>query len=63
MHTTEPLFTIEETQRMVKNLYSSYAKEELEYVAANATHVNAEERTDLPGVFKDFEEFFSGALR
>ena len=34
----------------------------LEQVAANATQMNAEERTQLQGLLKDFEDLFDGAL-
>ena len=42
MHTAETVSTREATERLVKILNSTYAKADLEQVAANATHLNAE---------------------
>ena len=38
-------------------IYITYAKAELEHVSANRNQMNAEERTKLIGILKDFEEF------
>ena len=62
MHTVEPVSTIESTQSLVKNLDSTYAKENLKQVANKSTHINAEERTQLLILPKDFEELFNGTL-
>ena len=43
---------------VVKILNSNYAKEDLEQAFANATHMNAEDRTHLQGLLKDFEVLF-----
>ena len=46
----------------MKILDSTYAKADLEQVAANATHMNAEERTQLLRFLKDLEELFDGTV-
>ena len=46
-----------------KSLYSTYVKSDLEQVAANATQLNSEERTELLRILKDFEDLFDGTLR
>ena len=43
----EPVSKIEATERLMKNLDSTYAKEKLKHVADNATHRKYEERTQL----------------
>ena len=45
MQTAEPFSTREATQSLVKILNSSYVKADLEQVASNATHLEAEEIT------------------
>ena len=52
MKTADPASTIEATERMVKNLNSTYAKADLNQVANNATQLNAEERTQLLSIVK-----------
>ena len=47
---------------MVNIIGITYAKADLEQVAANATHMNAEDRTQLIGLFKDFEYLFYGTI-
>ena len=46
----------------MKILYSIYAKVYLEPVAASATQMNAEERTQLLRHLKDFEDLFDVTL-
>ena len=43
---------------MVKILDSNYLKVDLERVANNTTQMNAEYKTQLLGLIKDFEDFF-----
>ena len=62
MQTAAPVSTMEATQRCVKILYSTYAKEDLEQVAANETYLNTEERNQLLSLLKDFGELFGGTL-
>ena len=52
MKTAEPVSVRGSTDRMVKIIYSVYAKEYLEQVAANLTHLNDDERTQLLGLLK-----------
>ena len=47
---------------MVKILSSTYEKSDLEQVADNVTHLNAEERNLLLSLIKDFEELVDGTL-
>ena len=54
--------TREATERLVKTIDSTYAKEDLKKVAANATNLNAEERTQLLRCIQYFEDFFDGTL-
>ena len=46
----------------MKTIDSTYAKEDLKKVAANATNLNAEERTQLLRCIQYFEDFFDGTL-
>ena len=62
MKTADPASTREATERMVKSVGSTYAKSDLKQVADNATQLNAEERTQLLSLLKDFEELFDGTL-
>ena len=62
IQTSETDYTRETTERMVKNLNSTYAKEDLKQVADNVTQLNAEERTLLLILLKDFEDLFDGNL-
>ena len=47
---------------MIKIIYSTYANSYLEQVPANATHLNAEERNQLLGILKGFEDLFGVTL-
>ena len=47
---------------MLKIIDSTYAKGELEQLAANATQMNAEERIQLLRILQDFEDLFDGTL-
>ena len=62
MQTKEPDSRREATERLVKILDSTYAKTELKQVYDDATHMNAEERTQLLRLHKYFEEFLNGSL-
>ena len=62
MKTSEPVSTREATEMLLKIIYSTYAKADLEKVATNETHLNAEERTQLLSLFRDFEILFDGTL-
>ena len=62
MHTAEPTSTREATERIVKILDSYYAKADLKQVANNATHLNAEERTQLLSLLEALEDLFDGTL-
>ena len=46
----------------MKILDSTYEKEDLENVSAKETQLNAEERTQIIGILKDFEDLFGGTL-
>ena len=61
MQTAEPASTQKATERMVKILNSTYTKKYLEQVI-NDSQLNAEERTLLLSLFKDFEDLFDGTL-
>ena len=63
MQTKEPVSTREYTERLVKNLDSTYAKDDLEQVADNVTKPNSDERTQLLGLLQYFEDFFDGTFR
>ena len=58
IQTAEPVSTREATDRMVKILDINYENADLEQVAANATHLNADESTQLLGLLKEFEDLF-----
>ena len=62
MKTVEPDPTREATERMFKILGITYAKADLKHVAHNATHLNAEERTQLLSLLEDFKDLFGGNL-
>ena len=62
MQNVEPASTLEDTERMVKILDSTSAKSDLEQVVANASQLNAEERTLLLSLIEDFEYLFGGTL-
>ena len=59
---TETVSTRKATKRLVKIFDSTYAKSDLEQVAANVTQRDFEDRTQLLGILKDFEDLFDGAL-
>ena len=52
MQTAEPVSTKRRYWNNGKNLYSIYAKVYLEHLAANATQINADHRTQLLGILK-----------
>ena len=62
MNTTEPVSTREATDRLVKILYSTYVNEYLEYVAANVTLINADDRTQILRLLQYFEDLFDGTI-
>ena len=62
MHTAEPDSKIEATELIDKILYSTYVRAELNQVSNNSTQMNAEERTQLLRILKDFEYLFGGTL-
>ena len=62
MQTTDTFSTREDTERLVKIVDSIYTKAELEQVDANPTHMNAEQKTLLLRLLKDFEFLFGGTL-
>ena len=47
---------------MVKIIDSTYEKENLEQISANAVQTNADDRTKLIVLLKEFEEFFDGTI-
>ena len=62
MQTAEPDSTQEATEIMVKIIYITYVKADLNQVADNATHLNSKERTLLLSLIKDYEDLFDGTL-
>ena len=62
MKNAEPVSTREDTERPVKILNITYAKENLTQVSNNATQLNAEEINKLLRLLKYFEELFDGTL-
>ena len=62
MQTAEPDSTQESIQLMIKILDSTYVKADLKQVANNTSQMNAEERTVLLSLLKDFEELVYGNL-
>ena len=62
MQTSEPVSTREATERLVKILDSTYAKDDLQQVAANTIHMISEDRTELPRLIQDFEYLFDGTI-
>ena len=61
MKTAEPASTREATERMVKILDITYKKADLNNLV-NDSQINAEERTLLLNLLKDFEYLFDGTL-
>ena len=47
---------------MVKILNSTYVKADLKQVDGNVIYMNAEERTLLLNILKEFEDFLNGTL-
>ena len=62
MHTSEPTYTREAIERMMKILDSTYAEVDIEQVVDNASQLNAKERTVLLSLLEDFEDLFYGTL-
>ena len=62
MQTAEPASTRKATERLVRILDSTYTRENLKYVADNATHLNAEERTQSLRLLEYFQELFDGTI-
>ena len=62
MQTVETASTREYTDRMVKILYSNYAKADLKPVANNETQLNYEKRTLLLILLEESEDLFDGTL-
>ena len=62
IYTKEPVSTKEDTERLEKIFDSNYAKAKLEQVAANAIHMNAEDRTKLLRLLQYFEDLLDGTL-
>ena len=63
MHTAEPVSTRESTQRLVKIIYSTYVKANIEQVADTANHLNIEERNQLLSLLKKVEDLYDITLR
>ena len=62
MYTVEPASVREYTKEMVKILDSTYAKADLKQVSDNKTQMDAEERTLLLSLPKDFKYLFGVTL-
>ena len=62
MHTAEPASNGEATERLVKILEITYAKANLKHVADNATHLNADKRTQLLRLLEDLKDLFDSTL-
>ena len=62
MQTAEPDSAREATERLLKILNNTYAKAKFKQKANNATHLNAEEITQLLRLLKYFEDSFDGSL-
>ena len=62
IHTAESVSTREDTWSLVKIFDNTYAKLYFEQVDDNATHMNAEEITQLISLLGDFECLFDGTL-
>ena len=58
MQTKEPDTTRESTDRLVKTLNSTYAKEKLKQVANKATKMNDDERNQLIRLLEYFGDLF-----
>ena len=62
MQNLEPAYTREATEKLVKILYSTYAKADLSQVAANPTQLNSEEGTELLKLLEYLEYLFDDTL-
>ena len=62
MHIAKQAFTREATERKEKILDINYAKVELKHITNNATHLKAEERTQLLRLLEDFKDLFDFTL-
>ena len=62
MQTAETASSRKATEILFKILDITYAKADLKHVAENATHINAEEITQILRILKDFEDLFDGTL-
>ena len=62
MQTAEPFSTMESTYRLVKIFDSTYANSDLEQVSANATQINAEDRTQILSLLQYLEYLSDGNL-
>ena len=62
MQTAETVPTREANERLMNSLGSTYAKADLQQVAANTIPLNAEERTLLLRLLQYFEDLFGGTL-
>ena len=62
MQKSESFSDRESTESMVNIIDNTYAKEEFEQIAANATHMNDDQRTELLGLLNYFEERFDGTI-
>ena len=60
MQTAEPFSTMESTYRLVKIFDSTYANSDLEQVSANATQINAEDRTQILSLLQYLEYLSDG---
>ena len=62
MQNAKPISTRESTERLVKILDSTYTKSDIEQVADNSTHLNAEERNQLLRLLQGFDDLVDGTL-
>ena len=62
MQTAEKYFTKEITKIMARILDSTYAKTDLEYVAAITVHINAKKSTKIIGLLKEIGYLFDGTI-
>ena len=62
MQTAETASSRKATEILFKILDITYAKADLKHVSENATHINAEEITQILRILKDFEGLFDGTL-
>ena len=63
IHIEELFYNREDTDSLLKILDSTYVKACLEQIAANATKLNYEDRTQLLMILKDFDNFVGVSLR